>query len=145
MDLFIVCMEAGLSLNASVHRVANEIKDVSKDFYDELQITTARIAHRYPLGRGFRRLGEADRRSKPQINGYLNDPIEQEWALACGQAFRTPSDFPGTTGPALRREGRQTGGKDDFPSGHAHFPAMFIVTVGPAIIHIKAILKLFRP
>ncbi len=43
MDLFIICMEAGLALQATVNRVAEEIRGVCRDFFNELQIVAGEM------------------------------------------------------------------------------------------------------
>ena len=38
LDMFVIAMDAGLSLNAALHRVASEIRPIFADFFEELQI-----------------------------------------------------------------------------------------------------------
>jgi pilus assembly protein TadC len=43
LDMFVISMDAGLSLNAALHRVADETRGVFHEFYEELQITAAEL------------------------------------------------------------------------------------------------------
>ena len=43
LDLLIVCMEAGLSLQATINRVSDEVKSISVDLFKELQLTNAEL------------------------------------------------------------------------------------------------------
>ena len=143
MDLFIVCMEAGLSLNASVHRVANEIKEVSKDFYDELQITAAELRTGIPWDEAFEGLGK--RTGVQSLRSMAALMIQSnKMGTSLGQSFRTQSEFSREQ-RYLRSEEKaaKLPVKMIFPLVMLILPAMFIVTVGPAIIHIKAIFRLF--
>jgi tight adherence protein C len=43
LDLFVISMDAGLSLNAAMNRVAEEIRGVFDDFFDEFQIAATEM------------------------------------------------------------------------------------------------------
>ncbi len=144
IDLFIICMEAGLSLNATVNRVAEEIQGVHKDFYDELQITAAQLTTGLPWDEAFEGLGR--RTGVQSVRSLVALMIQSEkLGTSIAQALRTHSDFTRTQ-RALRAEERaaKLPVKMIFPLVILILPAMFIVTVGPAFMHIKTILRLFR-
>ena len=44
LDLMVICVEAGLSMEAGFHRVADEIQDTSPELSEELGLTTAELA-----------------------------------------------------------------------------------------------------
>jgi tight adherence protein C len=141
MDLFVICMEAGLSLNASVHRVANEIKEVSKDFHDELQITAAELRTGIPWDEAFEGLGK--RTGVQSLRSMAALMIQSnKMGTSLGQSFRTQSEFTREQ-RALRSEeaAAKLPVKMIFTLVMLILPAMFVVTVGPAIIHIKALFK----
>jgi len=144
MDLFVVCMEAGLSLNASVLRVASEIKDVTKDFYDELQITAGELRTGIPWDEAFEGLGK--RTGVQSLRSMAALMIQSnKMGTSLGQSFRTQSEFTREQ-RTLRSEEKaaKLPVKMIFPLVLLILPAMFIVTVGPALIHIKAIFRLFQ-
>ena len=145
MDLFIVCIEAGLSLNASVHRVANEIKEVSKDFFDELQITAAELRTGIPWDEAFEGLGK--RTGVQSLRSMAALMIQSnKMGTSLGQSFRTQSEFSREQ-RYLRSEEKaaKLPVKMIFPLVMLILPSMFIVTVGPAFIHVKTIFRLFQP
>ena len=44
LDLMVICVEAGLSMEAAFHRVADEIEETSSELAEELGLTTAELA-----------------------------------------------------------------------------------------------------
>ena len=50
IDLFVICMEAGLSLQPTINRVAEEIRDVCEEFYQRTPDYRRRDAHRHHQG-----------------------------------------------------------------------------------------------
>lgn len=143
LDLFVVCIEAGLSLNAAVHRVANEIKEVSKDFYNELQITAAELRTGIPWDEAFEGLGK--RTGVQSLRSMAALMIQSnKMGTSLGQSFRTQSEFTREQ-RTLRSEeaAAKLPVKMIFPLVMLILPAMFVVTVGPAVIHVKALFKLF--
>jgi tight adherence protein C len=58
LDMYVICMEAGLSLNASLHRVAEEIRGVYKEFAEELQITAGELRAGIPWAEAFDNMGK---------------------------------------------------------------------------------------
>jgi tight adherence protein C len=144
MDLFVICMEAGLSLNASVHRVANEIKEISKDFHDELQIVAAELRTGIPWDEAFEGLGK--RTGLQSLRSMAALMIQSnKMGTSLGQSFRTQSEFTREQ-RTLRSEEKaaKLPVKMIFPLVMLILPAMFIVTVGPAFIHIKSIFRLLK-
>lgn len=144
MDLFIICMEAGLSLNASVHRVAKEIEGIHKDFFEELQITATELRTGIPWDESFENLGR--RTGVQSVRSMVSLMIQSEkMGTSLAQAFRTQSEF-NRVQRALHSEEKaaKLAIKMIFPLVLLILPAMFIVTVGPAILHIKSIMHLLR-
>ena len=64
LDLLIVCMEAGLSLQATINRVSDEVKNISTDLYRELQLTNAELRTGISPGVGPEKPWGADRRAE---------------------------------------------------------------------------------
>lgn len=57
LDLMTVTMEAGLSLQATINRVSEEIRSISPDLYVELQITSAELRAGIPRYLALKNLG----------------------------------------------------------------------------------------
>ena len=136
LDLFIVCMEAGLALQAAMNRVADEIKKAYPEFQKELQITVGE------LRTGIRReaaLKNLTRRTGVQSIASLVTLMIQTERLgtSIAQALRTHSDFIRVQRAQKAEEmAAKTPIKILFPLIFFIFPAMFIVIVGPAAIQV---------
>ena len=136
LDLFIICMDAGLSLNATINRVAEEIRGVYNDFYSELQITTAEIRTGIPWNEALDNLSQ--RTGVQSVQSMVGLMIQSEkLGASIGQALRTHAYFIRTQ-RALKVEEKaaKLPVKILFPLMFFILPAMFVVVVGPALIHI---------
>jgi tight adherence protein C len=140
LDLFVICMEAGLALNAALNRVADEIRAVYWDFYTELQITGAELRTGIPWDEAFDNLGK--RTGVQSVKSLVGLMIQSErLGASIGDALRNHGDFVRTQ-RMLRAEEKaaKLPLKLIFPLILCIFPAMFIVTVGPGVIHIVDLL-----
>jgi tight adherence protein C len=142
LDLFVICMEAGLSLNATIGRVSYEIQGIYEDFYDELQLTAAEIRTGISWDEAFDNLGKrTDVQSIRSVVGLMIQSDKLGASIA--DALRHHSEFIRTQ-RLLRAEERaqKLPVKMLFPTIFFIFPAILIVVVGPGIIHI--VNKLFK-
>jgi tight adherence protein C len=136
LDLFVICMEAGLSLNSTLSRVAEEIRGVYQDFCDELQLTAGELRAGLPWDEAFDHLGKrTDVQSIRSMVGLMIQSNKLGASLA--GALRHHSDFIRTQ-RILRAEEKaaKLPVKMVFPLIFCIFPAIIIVTAGPGIIHI---------
>lgn len=145
LDLFVICMEAGLALNAALNKVAEEIKGVYPEFYTELQITAAELRTGIPWDEAFDNLGR--RTGVQSIRSMVGLMIQSDkLGASIGQALRNHGDFTRTQ-RTLRAEenAAKLPLKLIFPLIFCIFPAMLIVSVGPAVIHVsQKLLPVFR-
>jgi tight adherence protein C len=144
LDLFVICMEAGLALNATLNRVADEIRSAYRDFYEELQITSAELRTGIPWDEAFDHLGR--RTGVASVKSLVGLMIQSDrLGASIGDALRNHGDFVRTQ-RMLRAEekGAKLPLKLIFPLVLCIFPAMFIVTVGPGVIHIVDLLFKMR-
>jgi tight adherence protein C len=136
LDLFVICMEAGLSLNSTLSRVAEEIRGVYQDFCEELQITAGELRAGLPWDEAFDNLGKrTDVQSIRSMVGLMIQSNKLGASLA--GALRHHSDFIRTQ-RVLRAEEKaaKLPVKMVFPLIFGIFPAIIIVTAGPGIIQI---------
>ena len=136
LDLFVICMEAGLSLNATIGRVSYEIQGIYDDFYDELQLTAAEIRTGISWDEAFNNLGK--RTDVQSIRSVVGLMIQSDkLGASIGDALRNHSEFIRTQ-RLLRAEERaqKLPVKMIFPMIFCIFPAIMIVVAGPGIIHI---------
>ncbi|MDI6813654.1 MAG: type II secretion system F family protein [Deltaproteobacteria bacterium] len=136
LDLFVICMEAGLALNATINRVADEVRNSYKEFSDELLITSTEVRTGIPWDEAFDNLA---RRTEVQSVKSMVALIIQSDRLGASiaTALRNHSEFVRTQ-RILRAEEKaaKLPIKMIFPLLFCIFPAIIIVVVGPGIIHI---------
>ncbi len=136
LDLFIICMEAGLALQATVNRVADEIRPVCPEFYKELQITGGEMRTGISRDLALKNLGR--RTGVQSVQSLVTLMIQSErLGTSIAQSLRTHADFVRMQ-RTLRAEERASKlpVKILFPMMLFIFPAMFIVIIGPGIIRI---------
>ncbi len=136
LDMFVICMEAGLSLNATLHRVEEEIRGIFKDFSDELQIVAGELCTGIPWAEAFDNLGK--RTDVQSIRSMVGLMIQSnKLGVSIGEALRHHGEFVRTQ-RVLRAEERaaKLPLKMIFPLIFCIFPAILIVVAGPGIIHV---------
>jgi tight adherence protein C len=136
LDLFVICMEAGLSLNSTLSRVAEEIRGVYQDFCEELQLTAGELRAGLPWDEAFDNLGK--RTDVQSIRSMVGLMIQSnKLGASLSGALRNHSDFIRTQ-RILRAEEKaaKLPVKMVFPLIFGIFPAIIIVTAGPGVIHI---------
>jgi tight adherence protein C len=136
LDLFIICMEAGLALQATIKRVADEIRPVCPEFYKELQITGGEMRTGISRDLALKNLGQ--RTGVQSVQSLVTLMIQSErLGTSIAQSLRTHADFVRVQ-RTLRAEERaaKLPVKILFPMMFFIFPAMFIVIIGPGIIKI---------
>jgi tight adherence protein C len=136
LDMFVICMEAGLSLNASLQRVSEEIQKVYKDFSDELQIVAGELRAGIPWAEAFDNLGK--RTDVQSIRSMVGLMVQSnKLGASIGEALRRHGEFIRIQ-RLLRAEERaaKLPLKMIFPLILCIFPAIIIVVAGPGIIHV---------
>jgi tight adherence protein C len=136
IDLFVICMEAGLSLNASLQRVSEEIRGVYRDFSDELQITAKELRAGIPWDEAFDNLGK--RTEVQSIRSMVGLMIQSnKLGASIGNALRHHADFIRTQRILLAEErAAKLPVKMLIPLIFCIMPAILIVVAGPGIIHM---------
>src|SRR3974390_528937 len=142
IDLFVISMEAGLSINAALQRVSEEIRGVYREFSDELQITTGELRAGIPWDEAFDNLGK--RTEVQSIRSMVGLVIQSnKLGASISDALRNHSDFIRTQRILLAEENAaKLSVKMIFPLIFCIMPAILIVVAGPGIIHmIETFLK----
>jgi tight adherence protein C len=145
IDLFVICMDAGLSLNAALQRVAEEIQGAYQDFSDELQIASKELRAGIPWEEAFDNLGK--RTDVQSIRSMVGLMIQSnKLGASIGDALRHHADFIRTQ-RLLRAEEKaaKLTIKMIFPLIFCIMPAMLIVAGGPGIIHFLENFSKFVP
>jgi tight adherence protein C len=137
LDLLIVCMEAGLSLQATINRVSDEVKGISVDLYKELQLTNAELRTGVNREAALKNLGE--RTGVQNVKGLVGLMIQSErMGASIVQSLRTHAAFLRVQrAQRAEEQAAKLPVKILFPMLLFIFPAIFIVVIGPAIIQIS--------
>lgn len=144
LDLLIICIEAGLSLDQATVRTAQELKAAQPDFSDEMGMVVLEQAAGRPRADAWRALG--DRTDVASVRSLVSVLIQSEkFGTSVARTLRIHSD-------TLRTERRQkveeqaakTTVKLVFPLVLFIFPSIFLVTLGPAMIKMSEFFKHFK-
>ncbi len=136
LDLMVVCVEAGVSLDAAILRVAREVRLVHTDLAHELHVvnrlTNAGVPRESALRGLWQRTGVED------IRALVSSLIQSEkWGTSVATVLRVAAE-------TLRRKRKQYAEKKakqaplkmTFPLLFFILPALFIVIMGPAVATI---------
>jgi tight adherence protein C len=136
LDLFIVCMEAGLSLQATINRVSDEVKSISVDLFKELQLTNAEL--RTGVGREVALKNFGERTGVQNVKALVGLMIQSEkMGASIVKSLRTHAAFLRVQRSQLAEEkAAKLPVKILFPLLMFIFPAIFVVVLGPAVIQI---------
>ena len=140
LDLLVVCVEAGLGLNAAFVKITEEFRLSSPSLSEEFDIVNREMVAGKPRQEALRAL--AERTGVEDIKSLVAMLIQTEkLGTSLAQSLRVHSD-------SLRMRRRQkaeeaaakTTIKLVFPLVFLLFPALFIVILGPGVIKIFTIL-----
>ena len=138
LDLLVVCVEAGLGLDAGMRRVSEELSDTHVAVCEELNLANMQLQ----MGRARRevlhdlgvRTGVDDMRALAAILIQAD-----KFGSSIAKALRVQSDSMRIKRRQMAEEkAQQTAVKMIFPLVLFIFPGIFVVLVGPAAILLKA-------
>ena len=136
LDLMIICVEAGLSLEAAFNRVADEIGENSPELAEELGLTTAEL---YFLGdRRLALMNFAERVATDEARALATSLVQSEqYGTPLTVALRVLSRE--SRDARMSRAEQKAGSLPAMLTGPMivfFLPVVFIVLLGPAIIQI---------
>lgn len=140
LDLMVVCVEAGLGLNAALHRVGREMELVESNLSEELAVTNRDIRAGKPRDEALRTLG--DRTGVDDVKSLVAMLVQTDrFGTSIADSLRVFAD-------SMRTKRRQRAEemvakaaiKLIFPLLLFIFPALLIVLMGPALIKIYELL-----
>ncbi len=138
LDLLVVCVEAGVSLDAALMRVAREMVNVHPELSSELMQVTRRVNAGVPRDQALQ--GLHVRTGVQELRALAANMIQSEkWGTSIATVLRVFAE-------GLRRRRKQAAEKKAataplrmmLPLGVFIFPTIFVVLLGPAIINITA-------
>lgn len=134
LDLLVVCVEAGLGLDAAIQRVTDELHDMCPELCTEFQTCTMHMQMGRPRREVLHDLGI--RTGVDDVRALAAILIQADrFGSSIGQALRVQSDSMRTKRRQIAEEKAQkTAVQMLFPLVLFIFPGIFVVLVGPAAI-----------
>jgi tight adherence protein C len=136
LDLLVVCVEAGISLDAAILRVARDLTYVHPDLAGELLVVSRKTNAGMTREDALR--GLWDRTGVDEVRALVASLLQSEkWGSSSSRVLRVSAE-------TLRRKRRQTAERKAataplkmiVPMAVFIFPALFVVILGPAVIQI---------
>ncbi len=136
LDLLVVCVEAGISLDAAILRVARDLLIVHPELAGELLVVSRKMNAGMTREDALR--GLWDRTGVDEVRALVASLLQSEkWGSSSARVLRVSSE-------TLRRKRRQAAERKAataplkmiVPMAIFIFPALFVVILGPAVIQI---------
>lgn len=136
LDMLVICVEAGLGLNQALVRVSEEVETMSPVLSEELQIVNLEMRAGTPREDALRNLGE--RTDLLDLRSLATMLIQTDrFGTSIAQALRVHSD---TLRTKRRQRAEEAAAKTTIkmvpPLVFFIFPAIFVVVLGPAMLHL---------
>ncbi len=134
LDLMVVCTEAGMSLDAALRRVGEEMRLSNKVLSDEFKILNLELRAGKSRANVLRSLGK--RTGLEDVNTLMTLLIQTDkFGTSVGQALRVHSDAMRTTRiQKVEEVAAKLPIKLLFPTVFCVLPALFLIILGPAVI-----------
>ena len=136
LDLLVVCVEAGISLDAAILRVAKDLLIVHPELASELMVVSRKM--NAGMSREDALRGLWDRTGVDEVRALVASLLQSEkWGSSSSRVLRVSAE-------TLRRKRRQAAERKAataplkmiVPMAIFIFPALFVVILGPAVIQI---------
>jgi len=140
LDLLVVSVEAGLGLDQAMSRVASELQFAYPQLSEELKLINLELRAGKPRAEALRNL--ADRTGVDDLSSLVTMLIQTDkFGTSVAQSLRVYSDTLRTKRRQRAEEAAaKTGVKMVFPLVFCIFPAIWVVTIGPAAIRFMTVL-----
>ncbi len=136
LDLLVICIEAGLSLDQGTARTATELKAAQPELCDELGIVVLEQRAGRPRSDAWKHM--AERTEVDCVRNLVSMLIQaDQFGTSIAKTLRIHSDTLRTQRvQAVEEAAAKTTIKLIFPLVLFIFPSLFVVTMGPAVISI---------
>ena len=140
LDLLVVSVEAGLGLDQALQRVGDELASVHPELSDDLRLINLELRAGKPRSEALHNL--ASRTGVDDLNSLVAVLVQTDkFGTSVAQALRVYSDVLRTKRRQRAEEAAaKTAVKMVFPLVICIFPAIWIVTIGPAAIKFVEII-----
>jgi tight adherence protein C len=134
LDLFIVCLEAGSSLDQAVLKTSQDLDKSYPPLATELRMITTEMRAGKPRLEAFKNF--AARTGVDDVRALVNMLIQADrFGTSIGQALRTHAEVARTKRRQRAEErAAKIGVKLVFPLVFCLFPAFYVVTLGPGVV-----------
>ncbi|HUW73898.1 MAG TPA: type II secretion system F family protein [Methyloceanibacter sp.] len=139
LDLLLICVQAGMSIESAMIKVANEIGSRSIELAEELSVTTAELSYLPERRQAYENL--AKRTGLPMVRAVGTSLIQAErYGTAISQALRVLSKESREMRMAdAEKKAAMLPPKLTVPMIIFFLPVLFIVILGPAAIKVMAV------
>jgi tight adherence protein C len=139
LDLLVICLEGGLSLTGALRRMAGELRTAHPVLAGELRIVQREVQLGRTTGEALRKMGE--RVDLEEIRGLASVILQAEkYGASLAKSLRVHAEILRVKRMQQAEEKAQKAAtKVLFPTVLFILPAMFVVILGPAIIHVSQI------
>jgi tight adherence protein C len=139
LDVLVICLEGGLSLQSGLKRVSTELRSAHPVLATELAIVQREIQLGRTSGEALRKMGE--RCDLEEVRTLASVILQSEkLGASLVKSLRVHSETLRLKRQQRAEELAQTAGtKILFPTVLFILPAMFVVILGPAVIHIMQV------
>jgi tight adherence protein C len=136
LDLLVICAEAGLSLEAAVKRVGQEISSASADMSDEFLLTAIELNFLPDRTKALQNL--VKRTDLPKLRALVNSLIQSErFGTPLANSLRVLSaEFRNERMMKAEEKAAKLPAIMTVPMIVFILPSLFIVIIGPVILHI---------
>jgi tight adherence protein C len=141
LDLMVICAEAGLSLDATLRRVADELAEAAPELSDELALTSLELGFLQDRQKALQNL--AERTNMPHLRGMVNTLMQAErYGTPLAHSLRVLS-AESRTERVLKAEEKaaRLPAMLTVPMIIFILPPLFVVLLGPAALDIADAFK----
>lgn len=141
LDLLVICIEAGLSLDQATSRTSEELRIAQPELCDELSIVVLEQRAGRPRGEAWKHM--AERTGVDSVRNLVSMLVQAEqFGTSVAKILRVHSDTLRTQRvQAVEEAAAKTTVKLVFPLVFFIFPSLFLVVLGPAFITIMQSFK----
>jgi len=141
LDLLVICIEAGQSLDQATMRTAQELSEAHPAITDELSIVVLEQRAGRPRIDAWKNF--AERTAVDSVRNLVSVLVQSEqFGTSAAKTLRVHSDTLRTQRrQKVEEQAAKTSVKLVFPLVFFIFPSLFLVTIGPAVITISESFK----
>ena len=143
LDLLVICIEAGLSLDQATARTAEELKNAQPELCDEFGVLV--LEQRAGRARSDAWKHLAERTGVDSLRNLVSVLVQSEqFGTSVAKTLRAACRYPASAAhSAVEEMAAKTSVKLVFPLVFFIFPALFLVVLGPAVIMMMEQFKTF--